>query len=44
MATGTGSGQITDVDLRPTTARHLRVTATGTAGNWWSLADIRLHR
>ncbi|MFF1846296.1 discoidin domain-containing protein [Streptomyces sp. NPDC058217] len=43
-ATGTGTGQLTDVDLRPTTARHVRVTATGTAGNWWSLADVRLYR
>ncbi|MFJ7947531.1 discoidin domain-containing protein [Streptomyces sp. NPDC096354] len=32
-ATGTGTGRLTNVDLRPTTARHVRVTATGTAGN-----------
>jgi glucosylceramidase len=43
-ATGTGTGQLTDVDLRPTTARYVRVTQTGTAGNWWSLADLRLYR
>ncbi|MFD7945056.1 discoidin domain-containing protein, partial [Streptomyces sp. NPDC059744] len=43
-ATGTGTGQLTNVDLRATTARHVRVTATGTAGNWWSLADVRLYR
>ncbi|MEH0544206.1 discoidin domain-containing protein [Streptomyces sp. B21-105] len=43
-ATGTGTGQLTNVDLPLTRARYLRVTATGTAGNWWSLADIRLYR
>lgn len=44
-AAGTGTGQLTDVDLpRGTTARYVRVTQTGTAGNWWSVADIRLYR
>jgi glucosylceramidase len=43
-AAGAGTGQLTDVDLRPTTARYVRVTQTGTAGNWWSLADLRLYR
>jgi len=44
-ATGTGTGQLTTVDLpHTTTARYLRVTQTGSAGNWWSLADIRLYR
>ncbi|MEU6854528.1 discoidin domain-containing protein, partial [Actinacidiphila alni] len=40
-AAGAGTGQLTDVDLpRTTTARYVRVTQTGTAANWWSLADI----
>ncbi|WP_329129795.1 discoidin domain-containing protein [Streptomyces sp. NBC_01476] len=43
-AAGTGTGQLTTVTLRPTRARYLRVTQTGTAGNWWSLADLRLYR
>ncbi|SFE42062.1 glucosylceramidase [Actinacidiphila alni] len=44
-AAGAGTGQLTDVDLpRTTTARYVRVTQTGTAANWWSLADIRLYR
>ncbi|MEE4546354.1 discoidin domain-containing protein [Streptomyces sp. V4-01] len=45
VASGTGTGQLTTADLhRPATARYLRVTQTGTAGNWWSLADLRLYR
>jgi glucosylceramidase len=43
-ASGAGTGQLTTADLRPTTARYLRVTQTGTAGSWWSLADLRLYR
>lgn len=44
-ASGTGTGQLTTVDLHhTTTARYVRVTQTGTAGNWWSLSDIRLYR
>lgn len=43
--TGTGTGQLTTADLhRTTSARYLRVTQTGTAGNWWSPAGIRLYR
>jgi glucosylceramidase len=43
LATGTGVGQLTEIDVRRTGARHLRVTSTGTTGNWWSVADIRLY-
>ncbi|WP_447007687.1 discoidin domain-containing protein [Saccharothrix isguenensis] len=43
LATGTGAGQLTEIDVRRTSARHLRVTSTGAAGNWWSIADIRLY-
>ncbi|MFG1809490.1 discoidin domain-containing protein [Streptomyces sp. NPDC049040] len=43
-AAGPGTGQLTTVDLRPTSARYVRVTQTGTAPNWWSLADLRLYR
>jgi glucosylceramidase len=43
LATGTGAGQLTTVDLRPTRARYLRVTATAGAANWWSVADVRLY-
>jgi glucosylceramidase len=43
-ATGTGVGQLANVDLRPTLARYVRVTQTASSGSWWSLADLRLYR
>jgi glucosylceramidase len=43
LATGSGAGQLTTVDVRRTSARYLRITSTGAAGNWWSIADIRLY-
>jgi glucosylceramidase len=43
VAAGTGTGQLTTVDLPRTRARHLRVTTTAAAGNWWSVADFRLY-
>jgi glucosylceramidase len=42
--TGSSTGQLTTVELRPTKARYLRVTSTATSANWWSLADLRLYR
>jgi glucosylceramidase len=42
--TGRSTGQLTTVDVRPTTARYLRVTSTATSDHWWSLADLRLYR
>ncbi|WP_328996460.1 discoidin domain-containing protein [Kribbella sp. NBC_01245] len=44
IASGEGKGQLTTVDVRRTSARHLRITSTGTAGNYWSIADLRLYR
>ncbi|WP_144124118.1 discoidin domain-containing protein [Catellatospora sichuanensis] len=44
VAAGAGVGQLTLVDVPPTRARHLRIEATATAGNWWSVADVRLYR
>lgn len=45
VATGTGTGQLTNVDLaRMTQVRYLRISASGSAGNWWSIADVRLYR
>jgi len=43
LATGTGVGQLTTIDVRHTSARFLRITATGAASNWWRIADIRLY-
>jgi glucosylceramidase len=34
---------LTTIDLPPTRARHLRLTTTAAAGNWWSVADLRLY-
>lgn len=42
-ATGTGIGQLTNVDLPPTRARYLRITSTGSSDSWWSIADLRLY-
>ncbi|GAA3079748.1 glucosylceramidase [Kribbella aluminosa] len=44
VASGTSNSQLTTVALRPTRARYVRVTQTGSAGNWWSLADLRIYR
>ncbi len=44
LASGAGVGQLTTVDLPRTRARYLRVSTTAPAGNWWSIADIRLYR
>lgn len=44
LASGQGKGQLTNVDVRPTWARYLRITSTGTSANWWSIADLRLYR
>jgi glucosylceramidase len=44
VATSTSTSQLTTIDLPPTWARYIRVTQTGTAGNWWSLADLRIYR
>lgn len=44
LATGTSTGQLTDIDVPRTKARHLRITSTGSSGSWWSIADLRLYR
>lgn len=44
VATEQGAGQLTNVDVRPARARHLRITTTAAAGSWWSIADLRLYR
>ena len=44
LATGTGTGQLTTVDVARTKARYLRVTSTGSSGSWWSIADLRLYK
>ncbi len=44
VASGAGSGQLTTIDFRPARARYLRVTQTGSAPNWWSVAEVRVSR
>ncbi|WBQ05529.1 discoidin domain-containing protein [Kribbella sp. CA-293567] len=43
LASGAGTGQLTNVDVKPTRARYVRISSTGRAGNWWTLADVRLY-
>jgi glucosylceramidase len=43
VASGAGTGQLTAIDVRPTFARALRVVQTGSAGSWWSVADLRVY-
>ena len=44
LASGTGTGQLTTVDVPHSKARFLRITSTGSSGSWWSIADLRLYR
>jgi glucosylceramidase len=43
LASGTGEGQLTAIDVRRTAARFLRVEQTGSAPQWWSVADLRVY-
>ena len=43
IGAGAGVGQLTNVDVAATNARYLRVSSTGSADNWWSIADVRLY-
>ncbi|RKS67968.1 glucosylceramidase [Motilibacter peucedani] len=43
VATGVGTGQVTDVDVPRTRARYVRITSTGSSGSWWSIADLRFY-
>ena len=44
LQSGTSTGQLTDIDVRRTKARWLRITNTGSGDSWWSVADVRLYR
>jgi glucosylceramidase len=44
VATGAGTGQLTTIDIAPTSARYVRVVSTGTVGNWWSVHEMRVYR
>ena len=43
LARGSGTGQLTTIDLPRTRTRYLRLISTGSAVTWWSVADIRLY-
>jgi glucosylceramidase len=43
LASGTGTGQLTNVDVKATRARFVRIASTATSDHWWSLADVRLY-
>lgn len=43
LATGTGSSQAELVQFPVQVARYLKFTQTGTAGNWWSLAELNVY-
>jgi glucosylceramidase len=42
--TGSGTGQLTQIALNGPAFRFVRIVQTGTAGSWWSVADLRLYR
>jgi glucosylceramidase len=44
VSDGTSRSQLTTINLPPTRARYIRITQTGSSGNWWSLADLRIYR
>ncbi|GAA3622857.1 ricin-type beta-trefoil lectin domain protein [Microbacterium awajiense] len=44
VASGESTSHLINIDLSVTKARYLRVVSTGDAGNWWSIADLRLYR
>jgi glucosylceramidase len=42
--TGSGTGQLTNVALPGDPVRYVRVVQTGTAAQWWTVADLRVYR
>ena len=44
VASGNAEGQLTTIDIAAMQARFLRVVATATAPQWWSVADLRVYR
>ncbi|MGA1835646.1 discoidin domain-containing protein [Herbiconiux sp. 11R-BC] len=43
VATGSGTAAVTNVAFASQTARFVRVTQTGTASHWWSIASFSLY-
>jgi glucosylceramidase len=42
--TGSGTGQLTRIALPDDPFRYMRIVSTGTAAQWWSVADLRIYR
>lgn len=42
-ATGSGTSALTTIAIARTTARYVRVTQTGTAAHWWSIAEASVY-
>ncbi|HEY0601810.1 MAG TPA: cellulase family glycosylhydrolase [Herpetosiphonaceae bacterium] len=43
ITSGTGSGQYILVDHGDRTARYIRITQTGSKGNWWSIGEFNAY-
>jgi glucosylceramidase len=43
IATGTGSGQLTTIQVPQRPTRFLRIVSTASSPSWWSVADLRVY-
>lgn len=43
MATGVGTGSVVTASFPVATGRYLRIVETGSASNWWSIAELQLY-
>jgi beta-glucosidase len=43
VGTGTGSAAVVTATIGSQTARYLRITQTGSATSWWSIAELNLY-
>jgi glucosylceramidase len=44
VATGVGTGQLTDIAVPGHSARYLRIMSTASSPSWWSVADLRVYQ
>jgi beta-glucosidase len=43
VGTGTGTAALVTAAIGSQTARYVRITQTGTATSWWSIAELNLY-
>jgi len=43
VGTGTGTSAVVSATVGSQTARYLRITQTGSASSWWSIAELNLY-